>query len=208
MKPDGRQARELAIVGESLHRHGFRCSRCGSCCRDDGDESWAVFVSPQEIHRIEAATGILRDRFTRPYRESVLLGNNTTVTFGWEIVSREGHCFFLGDEGCRIYPFRPWICRAYPFGRDDPVTVCEQCPGVMGDGSMGRDPRSAVREKPFRKMPLTGFGASLMQAACLIRRRREETAEEAAVRKTLNMISLPEESSVVVDSTGVTRIYG
>jgi hypothetical protein len=30
-----------------------------------------------------------------------------------------GRCFFLGENGCRIYPFRPEGCRLYPLVYDE-----------------------------------------------------------------------------------------
>ena len=37
----------------------------------------------------------------------------------WRLKNINGKCVFLGDEGCRIYPYRPLGCRLYPLVYDE-----------------------------------------------------------------------------------------
>jgi Fe-S-cluster containining protein len=36
-----------------------------------------------------------------------------------QLKNRDGRCVFLGDDGCKIYPFRPEGCRLYPLVYDE-----------------------------------------------------------------------------------------
>lgn len=176
----------LQIAGY-LERTGFSCRGCGSCCRDDGEERWAVFLSDLELRRIEAAFSQPRESFATPYHETVPLGRGTEGTFGWSLRRKDGHCWFYNGNGCSIYPFRPWICRTYPFSISDEGPSCDLCPGTG------------------RRMTR---GSALTLAFGLVRRLCEEDAEANAIREVLNMITLPDNSRVLIDSTGVRVLHG
>jgi len=38
---------------------------------------------------------------------------------GWRLKNRFNRCIFLGEEGCKIYPYRPEGCRLYPLVYDE-----------------------------------------------------------------------------------------
>ena len=38
---------------------------------------------------------------------------------GWQLKNRSGRCVFLGEGGCKIYPYRPEGCRVYPLVYDE-----------------------------------------------------------------------------------------
>ena len=46
-----------------------------------------------------------------------------------------GHCIFF-DEGCTVYPGRPWRCRQWPLvpalldGEDNFTIIRDSCPGI------------------------------------------------------------------------------
>ena len=49
----------------------------------------------------------------------------------WRLRNIHGKCVFLGDEGCRIYPYRPLGCRLYPLVYDESSRIVrfdEICP--------------------------------------------------------------------------------
>jgi len=49
----------------------------------------------------------------------------------WRLRNIDGKCVFLGDKGCRIYPYRPLGCRLYPLVYDESsgtVRFDEICP--------------------------------------------------------------------------------
>lgn len=64
--------------------------------------------------------------------------HNATV-LDW---NEDGTCVFLGDDGCRVHPARPLVCRLYPLGRHIFATGQEsfseiepeaKCKGVYGE---------------------------------------------------------------------------
>jgi uncharacterized protein len=199
---------EAVRMAEMIGTFGFSCTRCGSCCRDRDGDPWYVFVSPVEIRRIEAATGLCRDQFAGPYHETVKLENGTIATFGWTLHRKDDSCIFLRPQGCAIHPFRPWICRSFPFSWDGSISCCDGCPGTGASGP------SPAMQPPGFQADVAGnhengpTGAALMQAFCLSRRRKEESAEESGVRRILTRVPLPGESRVVIDSSGVTVLHG
>lgn len=80
-----------------------------------------------EVRRISDTTGMRPLSFAsrslgiQPYR--------------YRMKKRNGKCVFLSSKACRIYNFRPLICRFYPFSlkRGDNgyrFEVSEECPGI------------------------------------------------------------------------------
>jgi len=50
---------------------------------------------------------------------------------GWRLKNRSGRCVFLGEEGCKIYPYRPEGCRIYPLIYDETLGAArldDACP--------------------------------------------------------------------------------
>jgi len=58
---------------------------------------------------------------------------NFAVKIGkeWKLRNKLGRCYFLGENGCKIYDFRPEGCRLYPLIYDeehDKPILDELCP--------------------------------------------------------------------------------
>lgn len=87
---------------------GFKCQRCGACCRiKDG----IVRVSDDETARIAAFLGIAEQDFIAneteiaPDRKSLILKSR-----------EDGSCVYLTDDNlCAINPVKPDKCRTFPF---------------------------------------------------------------------------------------------
>jgi len=50
---------------------------------------------------------------------------------GWRLKNSSGKCVFLGEDGCRIYPYRPEGCRLYPLVYDEnygSIRLDDACP--------------------------------------------------------------------------------
>ncbi len=97
----------------------FRCTGCGNCCKGT-----AVYITPEDIHRIVDGAGKSPREFIRFFYDKFLtiakrdtfaihLGTRRAVMgLKWN----SGHCMFLGkDNMCTIYDHRPVTCRQHPF---------------------------------------------------------------------------------------------
>ena len=97
----------------------FRCTGCGNCCKGT-----AVYITPEDVHRIADGTGKSPREFIRFFYDKFLtiakrdafalrLGKRRAVMgLKW----KSGHCMFLDkDNMCTIYDHRPVTCRQHPF---------------------------------------------------------------------------------------------
>lgn len=105
--------------GASAGLPGFRCRRCGACCRRHG----TVRISDAEAEDIAAFLKLDVREFADRYAD--LLPDRSALT----LTEREnGDCIFYdASAGCRIQPVKPAQCRNFPFfwrfpGWDD---ICE-----------------------------------------------------------------------------------
>lgn len=127
-------------VSDLLKEAGFRCNRCGWCCRPDPEfvidimgiqrPSNAISVFPGDVRNIVEATGLDRLDIVEPDIYSGI-GGEKTWAIGW-ILKRtaDGSCAFFDVESksCTIYEDRPLICRCYPFFLDsDGRLVVRHC---------------------------------------------------------------------------------
>lgn len=87
----------------------FACTGCGRCCTGKGD--YTIEASPAEQRRIQEYLGVSWRWFRRRYLMRFDDGSESL-----RMAQADGRCVFLDDTNrCRIYPVRPWQCRAYPF---------------------------------------------------------------------------------------------
>lgn len=106
------------------------CLRCGACCT-----SFGVCITPSDIIRISLATGMHPSRFidtvqdypNRERKEPALLIDEEKQILVLKR-SPENVCFFYSDEGCRIYHYRPLLCRTYPFREGMKNMLSRACP--------------------------------------------------------------------------------
>jgi hypothetical protein len=171
---------EESLAGR-LQEIGFRCRRCGECCRGSGEN--LVMVMPPEIRRLRAATGRPSGDLVEPYPERVALACGASLTFGWALRRGcDGNCRFHAGDRCEVYPARPWICRTYPFLLDGEELRVSSCAGLG--------------------LPL-GREEALDMARDLLLRREEERDEVERVRSVLSRVGIPAGGSLLVDSEGV-----
>jgi len=78
---------------------GFSCNRCGACCRSPR-------LYPEDVRRILDLGNRKQDFVQKDIRGRSYMQE------------KDGWCIFLAKKGkkasCKIYPFRPNICRQYP----------------------------------------------------------------------------------------------
>jgi hypothetical protein len=77
---------------------GFKCVNCGSCCR----------VQPPEVDLIEQ-----KQIESKGFRGFLEAPDETGLR--WIRRKKDGSCFFLENNKCKIYHVRPAICRLEPF---------------------------------------------------------------------------------------------
>jgi Fe-S-cluster containining protein len=91
----------------------YRSHGCHVCCVDT-----RMSLSSSDIERIVGRGHRFKDFVLKRER-------------GRYLRNEKGRCVFLGEEGCRIYPFRPEGCRIYPLVYDEHsgrAAVHDLCP--------------------------------------------------------------------------------
>ncbi|MXV61061.1 YkgJ family cysteine cluster protein [Natronorubrum sp. JWXQ-INN-674] len=126
------QARQLAVadLADAIESIGFECTRCGACCKGEGEETddHTATVFPDEVRTLEASDGVEGDYDWRDVARPMPYGLSATEdgdlegeTFEWALQTDScGDCTFYEetDDGvgaCVAHDDRPLICRTYPF---------------------------------------------------------------------------------------------
>lgn len=137
LKSDVEKALEIdrGHVSDLLKDVGFKCERCGWCCRPDPEfvidimgiqrPSNAISVLPEDVRVIMAGTGLEWMDIVEPDIYSGIRGEKTWA-IGWILKRKaEGSCAFFNvdNKSCTIYEHRPLICRCYPFFLESDGTV-------------------------------------------------------------------------------------
>ncbi|AEH61749.1 protein of unknown function UPF0153 [Methanosalsum zhilinae DSM 4017] len=137
-------------IALQIQKAGFRCLRCGSCCRSkDGDNR--VFITPAEIDLISETYDMDLEDIALPCIDDILSNSDNQQELqsfidtegnlhptGWMLLRGDnGNCKFISDAGpsnkCRIYNSRPSLCSTYPFHMENmDLEICE-CPGLGMD---------------------------------------------------------------------------
>lgn len=134
---------------------GFSCRMCGQCCTCVSDNSNLVMVNAPEIRRIMEGTGLSWDEIAEPYPETLTGTNGEKYTFAWCLKRTKDQCRFLDEDlRCRIYKFRPLICRTYPFMLDNSELLVFECPGTgsaIDDDEAGRIAGDLIERARFEQ---------------------------------------------------------
>ena len=104
----------------------FSCEQCGYCCI--GSPGGYVWLGSDEEEKIARHLGISQEELRKKYLK--MCGKHYSL-----IVHPSGECIFY-DEGCLIYPARPFQCSSFPFwphivqASHSWDTRSENCPGM------------------------------------------------------------------------------
>ncbi len=121
-------------IAREIVRIGFRCVRCGDCCR--GEEN-SVAVFPFEVRAIIAETGESWLAAVEPPLEGEWDAEGNFHTLEWRLRKAGRDCKYYSEEGCRIYGARPLLCQTYPFYLDDGRLRWSECRGLGGEIDAG-----------------------------------------------------------------------
>lgn len=116
----------------------FECNRCGLCCGDTKEKKRHILLLQTEADEISKKTSVSKQEF------SSIVTDKTPYLYEMK-KTEEGKCFFLKDNTCEIYSYRPLICRFYPFelkfSHDKDTHVFDftlECPKINSGRSMHR----------------------------------------------------------------------
>lgn len=109
----------------------FQCQEScgGKCCKTGWAGRNFIYLTEQDAERIEQATGLKRDEFSRVGKFDWTRFSKTPVT-----VRYLTDCRFFDNGKCSIYEARPTQCRTYPNWPElQDKDLSAECPGV-GEG--------------------------------------------------------------------------
>jgi len=87
-----------------------------ACCGDVN-----IFLTPYDIIRLKTNLGITSTEFLKKFTISPFDQNLPYPVILLQMGSDEKKmCPFVTEEGCSVYPDRPWACRMYPLGLASP----------------------------------------------------------------------------------------
>jgi Fe-S-cluster containining protein len=98
----------------------FRC-HAGVPCFNECCGDVNIFLTPYDIIRLKNNLGISSTDFLKKYTLTPFDKDLKYPVILLQMGSDEKKkCPFVGEEGCRVYPDRPWSCRMYPLGLASP----------------------------------------------------------------------------------------
>lgn len=103
----------------------FKCNGCGVCC---GGEPGVIWVNEEEIIKISDYLKMPVDQFAKKFLRKIVKRYSL-------IELHNGDCVMF-DNGCKIYPVRPYQCKSFPFWLQNLETqekweaLKDECPGI------------------------------------------------------------------------------
>jgi Fe-S-cluster containining protein len=105
------------------------------CCQDVN-----ILLTPFDILRMKNHLSISSTEFLKTYTKRLLAPETSFPAVQFRMNEESGkRCYFVDDQGCKIYQHRPWPCRMYPLdhGVDGegfvPMVESSRCLGLKDD---------------------------------------------------------------------------
>lgn len=171
LKKDLLAAEDISLtdLAARIREAGFRCLECGECCRGEDN---SVVVFPEEIRRIQRATGLDWLEIVEPPEEGEWDREGCFHTLEWRLLKENKACRFYQNGRCSIYPIRPLLCRTYPFYLDEGRLVHSECRG-LGE-RIGSEQASDLAEQLLKR-----YLVEIQEAIHLLERYRDFERGEA-----------------------------
>lgn len=111
--------KEYPRLGKS-DKFKFACHSGVSCFNECcGDVN--IFLTPYDVLRLKNSLGITSQEFLDKYTILPIDQNQKLPVVLLKMQDNEKKtCHFVTEEGCSVYPDRPWACRMYPLGLASP----------------------------------------------------------------------------------------
>lgn len=144
-------------------REGFRCLRCGACCRSLAP---VIVLSDVEMWVREGAWHVVR---AIEITEALGILRKLGIRSCFVLRRRNGACCFYKGGGCSIYDIRPAVCRLFPFAYSESGVAVHpwalsNCPAIRTYGvPQPEDELRELAEKIARELLGLPFYTSLME---------------------------------------------
>jgi Fe-S-cluster containining protein len=84
----------------------WKCQKCAICCQDTTVHLRRIRILTNEAINISKKKGIPINEFASLTPDKI---------YSYEINKNNSTCYFLLKKRCKIYSYRPLVCRFYPF---------------------------------------------------------------------------------------------
>lgn len=100
------------------------------CCRDV-----TIVLTPYDVLRLKNAIGIPASEFLDRYTIIIPKEKRLIPMVVLKMNEEDKRCSFVTENGCSVYPDRPWPCRMYPLDMNDDgtfklITDSSRCQGL------------------------------------------------------------------------------
>lgn len=112
----------------------FTCNP-GVSCFTDCCQDVSIVLTPYDVMRMKNCLGISSDEFLDQYTVILQKKDRLLPLVLLKMSEEDKKCTLVTNEGCRVYPDRPWPCRMFPLDMEDDgsfrlITDAERCKGL------------------------------------------------------------------------------
>lgn len=132
----------------------FKCNHCGVCCGDTEHKTRCILLTAKDARRIAQYTRQPIRKFAHP------VGGKAPYMYEMQKNAATKKCIFHQNSQCKIYLYRPLICRFYPFQLTEEhgkytFKITSECPAVHVLDAVGEG--EILGERYFRQLLKVAF---------------------------------------------------